>query len=77
VPGGTTRNFESYGEKVEGLREQQRPILCDPQTSGGLLVSVDPAGRESFLEITRRRGLNLQPIGRMVERRQKPVTVVD
>jgi selenide,water dikinase len=76
VPGGTARNFESYGEKVEGLREQQRPILCDPQTSGGLLVSVDPAGREEFLEITRSRGLKLQPIGRMVEKREKRVRVM-
>ena len=68
VPGGTTRNFESYGEKVSALSDEQRSILCDPQTSGGLLVSVDPAGRESFLEVTRRRGWSLKPIGRLVER---------
>lgn len=65
VPGGTTRNFESYGDKIAAMTEEQRLILCDPQTSGGLLVSVDPNGREQFLEVARRRGLKLKPIGRL------------
>jgi len=39
-------------------------------------VSVDPAGREEFLEITRSRGLKLQPLGRMVEKREKRVKVM-
>src|SRR4029453_2794217 len=59
IPGGTARNFESYGDKVAPLTEEQRLILCDPQTSGGLLVSVDPQRREAFLEVTRRRGLKV------------------
>jgi selenide,water dikinase len=67
VPGGTARNFESYGDKVTAMTEKQRVVLCDPQTSGGL-VSVDPAGRELFLEVTRRRGWELKPIGRIPDR---------
>jgi selenide,water dikinase len=67
VPGGTTRNFQSYGDKVSSMTTQQQLILCDPQTSGGLLVSVDPAGRESFLSVTRRRGLEMVPFGRLTE----------
>ena len=65
VPGGTTRNFQSYGEKVGTLTSDQRQILCDPQTSGGLLVSVDPFRREGFLNVARRRGLDLKPLGRL------------
>ena len=41
VPGGTGRNFDSYGHKVGVLTEEQKAILCDPQTSGGLLVAVE------------------------------------
>jgi selenide,water dikinase len=67
VPGGTTRNFQSYGDKVSLLTSDQRQILCDPQTSGGLLVSVDPARREDFLSVARRRGLDLKPLGRLTE----------
>jgi selenide,water dikinase len=44
VPGGTLRNFDSYGHKVCELDEQQRSVLCDPQTSGGLLIAVDQNG---------------------------------
>ncbi|HWS39805.1 MAG TPA: selenide, water dikinase SelD [Arenimonas sp.] len=44
VPGGTQRNFDSYGHKVCELDEQQRSVLCDPQTSGGLLIAVDQNG---------------------------------
>jgi selenide,water dikinase len=40
VPGGSGRNFESYGHKLGVLTDDQLNILCDPQTSGGLLVSV-------------------------------------
>jgi len=62
-PGGTARNFESYGDKVSSLAEDARNILCDPQTSGGLLIAVDPVLREDFLRVATRRGLLLAPFG--------------
>jgi selenide,water dikinase len=66
IPGGTARNFESYGDKVGPMTDEQRVILCDPQTSGGLLVSVDPQKRDAFLDVTRRRGLNVNGFGRLI-----------
>jgi selenide,water dikinase len=39
VPGGTHRNWDSYGEKIGTLTTYQKTILADPQTSGGLLQS--------------------------------------
>ncbi len=65
IPGGTDRNFASYGPKVGALTDEQKAILCDPQTSGGLLAAVDPARREGFLEVTRSRGLDVRPFGRL------------
>jgi selenide, water dikinase len=65
VPGGTMRNFASYGHKVSPLTDEQKLVLCDPQTSGGLLVAVHPGGREDFLRATRGRGLELEPFGRL------------
>jgi selenide,water dikinase len=44
VPGGTNRNFDSYGAKLGALTDEQRALLCDPQTSGGLLIAVEPHG---------------------------------
>jgi len=39
-PGGTLRNWNSYGQKIGPLSDAQRYVLADPQTSGGLLVAV-------------------------------------
>jgi len=41
MPGGTDRNFASYGDKVSPLTDYQKALLCDPQTSGGLLIAVE------------------------------------
>ena len=41
--GASARNWASYGEAVRlpsGAPEAMRDLLCDPQTSGGLLVAV-------------------------------------
>jgi selenide,water dikinase len=76
LPGGTTRNFESYGHKVGPLTAEQQAILCDPQTSGGLLVAVDPGGREDFLRLTQSRGLDLTPFGVLTTGGEPVVTVV-
>src|SRR5690606_39570291 len=66
VPGGTLRNFDSYGERLAPLDEAHKLLLCDPQTSGGLLVAVEPAGEGEFLALAQELGLALQPIGRLV-----------
>jgi len=49
IPGGSKRNWKSYGHKVSLSSDFQRNILCDPQTSGGLLVAVE-AGKETEIE---------------------------
>lgn len=48
IPGGTNRNWASYGQKVSKLTDRQKHILADPQTSGGLLVAVAPGYEQEF-----------------------------
>ena len=67
MPGGTTRNFESYGDKISPLSDTWKAVLCDPQTSGGLLVAVEPEGREAFLNCAKARGLELTCFGQLSE----------
>ncbi len=51
IPGGGDRNFDSYGHHMSVLTEQQKHILCDPQTSGGLLVAVMQDAVEDFIKV--------------------------
>ena len=75
VPGGTLRNFDSYGERIGRLTAMQKLLLCDPQTSGGLLVAVTPAGQAEFLAVAAELGLDLAPIGSLVEQHSHAVEV--
>ncbi|GAB3167807.1 selenide, water dikinase SelD [Telluribacter humicola] len=74
-PGGTTRNWNSYGHKVAELSEIQRYILADPQTSGGLLIAVDPAEREQVEKTLAEYGIEAEPIGQLVAPREKVVYI--
>ncbi len=76
IPGGTHRNFSSYGHKTVDISEEQKELLCDPQTSGGLLVAVDPEAVSEFLALTEVRGLTLECIGELsAQSGEKLVTV--
>lgn len=63
VPGGTTRNYDSYGHKVGTLTDYQKAVLCDPQTSGGLLVAVEPKSEQDVLAIAQTAGVDIYEIG--------------
>ena len=75
IPGGTLRNYDSYGDRVAPISDEQRNLLCDPQTSGGLLVAVAPDGEQAFLAVAAELGLELASIGQLVERRTHAVEV--
>lgn len=75
VPGGTVRNFNSYGEKISGLDEYKRNILCDPQTSGGLLVAVKSGYEKEFENYCREKGMELNAFGNLKEQGEFTVYV--
>jgi selenide,water dikinase len=57
------------------LSEEAKNILCDPQTSGGLLVAVAPDGRDEFLRVAAARNFKLAPFGRLVSEAEFRVVV--
>ena len=75
VPGGTGRNFDSYGHKVGVLTEEQKAILCDPQTSGGLLVAVEPNSVQTVIEIAKDAGIDLYEVGELKPKSESDVVV--
>ncbi|UFS62557.1 selenide, water dikinase SelD [Sulfurimonas sp. HSL-3221] len=76
VPGGTRRNFQSYGHKVGPMTPEQQDILCDAQTSGGLLCAVRKEAVADFLALAEAEGLHLKSIGQTVERGAHLIDVV-
>ncbi len=75
TPGGTQKNFRSYGHLVSSLTPRQKSILCDPQTSGGLLISVAGHGENDFLGLCRQHGLALTSFGSITTRGEKLIAV--
>jgi selenide,water dikinase len=69
TPGGTRRNWASYGHLIGDITDDQKALLCDPQTSGGLLVAVEDENIASFIEVAKNEGFDLNPIGKLVERK--------
>ena len=75
MPGGTQRNWESYGSKISAISEEQKSILADPQTSGGLLVSIDPDQKNEFEKVAMSMGLELKSFGKLVQKQAKMINV--
>jgi selenide,water dikinase len=69
--GASGRNWEGYGKDVQlspSITQAQHMLLTDPQTSGGLLVSCDPASVDEVLALFQREGFGeAAVIGRMAE----------
>jgi selenide,water dikinase len=67
VPDNTFRNWNSYEKKVSGITGDSLFTLCDPQTNGGLLITVEPSFKKEFEQLMINEGLQdfIKPIGVM------------
>jgi selenide, water dikinase len=81
IPGGTNRNWNSYGHHVSfdpSLNETDAmALLADPQTNGGLLIAVDPVALKEVQEVLHKSGLQeyLNPVGQIISASDKLVFV--
>ncbi len=82
VPDATYRNWNSYSKKIsfeKGVNVMEAfSILPDPQTNGGLLISVDPAAINKVEEVLQQNGLQefSIPIGKFIARDEKVIYVL-
>ena len=75
APGGTHRNLTSIDDVVEwnDLSENQRLLLVDAQTSGGLLISVARDGLDGLLSALENAGVETRAVvGEVVAREELP-----
>ncbi len=59
--GASTRNWAAYGAEVvlpDGYDDWRRDLMTDPQTSGGLLISVHPDHSEGVITFVREQGFD-------------------
>ncbi|WP_439536417.1 selenide, water dikinase SelD [Methyloversatilis sp.] len=59
VTGASGRNWGGYGSEVllpDGFAAEDRALLTDPQTSGGLLVTCEPSSLEAVCAVFDRHG---------------------
>jgi len=84
TPGGTARNWNSCRQKVfigvAGVNEEKvKALICDPQTSGGLLVAVEPDAINDLYAAARKTETPLFEIGYLTEKKRNGawVQVID
>jgi len=81
VTGASGRNWAGYGGQVvvpEGFAAEDRALLTDPQTSGGLLVACDAASVDTVLAVFRRHGFEQGAVaGRVQARSTQPTLRLD
>jgi len=80
-PDATTRNWSSYSDKIKfekGVNVMEAfTLLPDPQTNGGLLISVKESAKDEVIGLFKKEGLEkfIEPIGRFISRGEKMIEV--
>ncbi|MCM2973438.1 selenide, water dikinase SelD [Larsenimonas suaedae] len=75
VPEATARNRNALGKALNQMDDAHWQWLCDPQTSGGLLVAVDPAWDDDVERLGREYGMTLEPFGECLRAKEGAPTI--
>jgi len=75
IPGGTKRNWDSYGHQIGAISDFHKSLLCDPQTSGGLLIAAENSQAPNLQKVLEENGLPSIPFGSMIPRKEKLVFI--
>jgi selenide,water dikinase len=79
IPGGLKNNREFLGDCVgftSNVPEENRALLYDPQTSGGLLISIAPDHAEKALAALQDHGVRGRRIGRVLAKSSPLISII-
>jgi len=76
-PDNTYRNWNAYSAKVSGVKGMELVPLCDPQTSGGLLIAVAEDNKTWFVETMRLHEQRFWEIGKFTPKHTFCIEVVN
>lgn len=74
-PDNTYRNWNAYNTKTEGVKGMDLVKLCDPQTSGGLLIAVSPENKTWFEDTLKQANQEAWQIGSFTPKQEFTVKV--
>ena len=80
VTGASARNWAGYGHDVAlapGFASEDRALLTDPQTSGGLLLSCEPGALDRVLATFQQHGFDAATVvGRVLPRTDSALRIL-
>lgn len=75
-PDNTYRNWNAYSAQTLGVKGKELIKLCDPQTSGGLMIAVGPEEQNTFEEFMKMNGEKAYLLGRFLKEQEKTVVLL-
>jgi selenide,water dikinase len=75
-PDNTTRNYNDQIKHVDGLTNLDFIFYCDPQTSGGLLFSVNKENEEEMDLFLQTNHQYYAKVGNVVEKKEKSILFI-
>ena len=80
VPGGSKKNLSYVSSKVDfsnDIKEYQKLMIADAQTSGGLLISISEKNVQSLIDELKNQGcLSYNIIGTMKQKNKKRIYII-
>jgi selenide,water dikinase len=75
-PDNTTRNFNAYEKDSKGMVDLDFMIYCDPQTSGGLLFTINSSNENEFENWLKQTNYSAIKVGTISKLREKKVEFI-
>lgn len=75
-PDNTTRNFNAYEKEVKGMIDLEFMTYCDPQTSGGLLFTINSGNENEFEKWLKHNGHSAIKVGNISKLKEKKVEFI-
>ncbi len=76
MPDNTMRNFKAYSAQCSKMDARQLQLLCDPQTSGGLLISVSLEAKEEVENLLQEHNAFYPPIGKIIAASEPRIQII-
>ncbi len=72
-PDNTTRNYNDQAKHIAGMTDLDFIFYCDPQTSGGLLISIDASHQKELENFLKSKNQFFAKVGTIIAKEDKKI----